>query len=177
MGKAHDYSKGKIYKIVCNITGECYIGSTVETLNNRLSGHKYDYKKWLEGNGDNVSSFEVMKQNDFQILLLELYPCNDITELIAREQYWIELIPCINKNKAFRTQEESKTYYTQHKREWRKNNPEKYKEETKRYNDANREKYNETIHCECGGKSAYGKLKRHQRSKKHQEYLKTKVST
>ena len=33
-----DYSKGKIYKIVCNVTGLVYVGSTCEpTLARRLA--------------------------------------------------------------------------------------------------------------------------------------------
>jgi len=36
-----DYSQGKIYKIVCNITNEVYFGSTKEKyLSRRLSRHK-----------------------------------------------------------------------------------------------------------------------------------------
>ena len=36
------YQEGKIYKIVCNITGEIYIGSTIKTLNDRLTINKND---------------------------------------------------------------------------------------------------------------------------------------
>ena len=40
-----DYSKGKIYKIVCNNTGLIYIGSTCEpTLARRLAKHVGNYK-------------------------------------------------------------------------------------------------------------------------------------
>ena len=35
------YQEGKIYKIVCNITGEVYYGSTIEKyLSSRLAKHK-----------------------------------------------------------------------------------------------------------------------------------------
>ena len=40
-----DYSKGKVYKIVCNITGLIYVGSTTkEYLCQRLTAHKNDYQ-------------------------------------------------------------------------------------------------------------------------------------
>ena len=39
-----DYSKGKIYKIIDNTNGKIYIGSTVQTLQGRLLGHKTEYK-------------------------------------------------------------------------------------------------------------------------------------
>jgi predicted GIY-YIG superfamily endonuclease len=45
-----DYSRGKIYKIVCNITNKIYIGSTCEpTLARRLAWHVQDFKKWKNG--------------------------------------------------------------------------------------------------------------------------------
>jgi hypothetical protein len=41
-----NYQDGNIYKIVCNITDECYIGSTCEpTVARRLAGHVIDYKR------------------------------------------------------------------------------------------------------------------------------------
>ena len=41
-----NYEKGKIYKIVCNTTGEIYIGSTTkQTLAQRLSQHVSQYKR------------------------------------------------------------------------------------------------------------------------------------
>ena len=39
------YKEGKIYKLVCNITGETYYGSTILELNVRLSLHKNKYEK------------------------------------------------------------------------------------------------------------------------------------
>ena len=40
-----DYSHGKIYKIVNDIDDEIYIGSTVDTLSRRFSGHKRKAKQ------------------------------------------------------------------------------------------------------------------------------------
>jgi hypothetical protein len=41
-----NYKDGKIYSIVCNITDECYIGSTTKpTLARRLAGHVISYKR------------------------------------------------------------------------------------------------------------------------------------
>ncbi len=39
-----DYKNSKIYRIVCNETGETYIGSTTQTLTKRLSKHKENFK-------------------------------------------------------------------------------------------------------------------------------------
>lgn len=38
------YEHSKIYKIVCNITNEIYIGSTYNELHTRLSNHIYHAK-------------------------------------------------------------------------------------------------------------------------------------
>ena len=35
-----NYQNAKIYRIVCNVTGKQYIGSTVSNLSTRLSQHK-----------------------------------------------------------------------------------------------------------------------------------------
>jgi predicted GIY-YIG superfamily endonuclease len=39
-----DYSNGKIYKLVSDKTAMIYIGSTTQDLNERLSGHKNEFK-------------------------------------------------------------------------------------------------------------------------------------
>ena len=47
---ASKYSRGKIYRIVCNTTGEQYYGSTIEPyISNRLSGHICEYKRHNAG--------------------------------------------------------------------------------------------------------------------------------
>jgi hypothetical protein len=38
------YSEGKIYKIVCKITGDVYFGSTIQSLNTRMREHRRDAK-------------------------------------------------------------------------------------------------------------------------------------
>jgi hypothetical protein len=44
-----EFILGRIYKIICNSTGKCYIGSTIIPIKDRLNIHKYQYKKYLEG--------------------------------------------------------------------------------------------------------------------------------
>jgi len=44
-----DFKQGKIYKIVDITSDKTYVGSTCQTLENRLSGHKYvTYSKVLK---------------------------------------------------------------------------------------------------------------------------------
>ena len=43
------YTNGKIYKLISNVTGDVYYGSTIKSLKHRLSKHKSLYKIYLQG--------------------------------------------------------------------------------------------------------------------------------
>jgi hypothetical protein len=96
-----DYSKGKIYKIVCNTTDEIYIGSTTQPLYKRLSKHKTDIKR------NNITSKILLEKGKCDIILIEDYPCERKEQLHARERYWIENLPnTVNRCIPTRTQKE-----------------------------------------------------------------------
>ena len=79
----------KIYCITdCN--GLNYVGSTKQTLQQRLNQHKYDKKRY------NVSSCELDLDN-CSIKVLE--ECHE-DDRIVREQYWIDNTDCINSIRA-----------------------------------------------------------------------------
>ena len=122
------YSRGKIYKITGG--GKCYVGSTIETLNQRLSRHKYR---------KNCISRELLDCEDLAIELIEEYPCNDRNELLWRERYWIENTECINKYRPIRTEEEIESYM----KDYYEANIDKIKEQKKEYYQANKEKAKE----------------------------------
>ena len=100
-----DYQRGKIYKIT---SGELtYIGSTCEpTLARRLATHVGHYKQWKNGTFNKITSFQVFETGNYEISLLELYPCNSKDELTARERFYIETDECVNKRIEGRTQKE-----------------------------------------------------------------------
>jgi hypothetical protein len=92
---------GKIYKIVSDSTDKIYIGSTVKTLEERLEGHENQYEKWFYTNLKSklyCTSFEILKYGNYQIVLLEDYPCCCTRELLKREGiYQIkEFNKCVN---------------------------------------------------------------------------------
>ena len=89
-----NYQKSKIYKITFN--GEMkYVGSTVQPLKDRLSGHKTKACV-TKTEGDKIGWDNVM------ILLIENYKCNNKEELTQREQYWINALrPSLNINNAW----------------------------------------------------------------------------
>ena len=53
------YQKGKVYKLVSNSSDLVYYGSTFNKLTKRLTGHKTDYKKYVNGKRSYISSFKI----------------------------------------------------------------------------------------------------------------------
>jgi hypothetical protein len=183
------YENGKIYKIVCNKTGLVYIGSTCLTLCKRLYKHKQHYKEWLNKKYCYVSSFKIIENNDYDIILIEEYPCDNKMLLRQRERYWIDNIDCVNIVKSFVSIEEkkennkiyndnNKDIIKEKKKEYYENNKDIINEKNKEWYNNNKdiisEKNKEKIHCECGSIIRKNNLSRHLKSIKHQDYLKNK---
>lgn len=100
-----DYSRGKIYAIIDKKNDLCYVGSTVESLNQRLSKHLTDFKGYmgeLPTFRSYRGSFEVLIQDDYEMHLIKNYPCNSLDELHLEESKWIfkmsEIYEVTNKN-------------------------------------------------------------------------------
>jgi predicted GIY-YIG superfamily endonuclease len=151
------YQLGKIYKILDNTNGNIYIGSTCEpTLARRLTNHVSNYKRYLKKLHRYTSSFEIIKNGNYNIMLIELYPCNSKNELISKERHHIETLNCVNKVVPGRTDRE---YYLDHQENEIKRGLE--------YRNENRI----TITCICGS-SHYKYCKPHHiRTVKHKEYM------
>jgi hypothetical protein len=157
------YENGKIYKLIDNTNGNIYVGSTCELLlSKRLAKHNYNFKSYKNGKSKFVTSFDIIKNDDYSIILLEDYPCKSKDQLLSRERYYIETIDCINKELPTRTQ-----------KEWHKANQEKMKEYHSNYREQNKDKRYEKFNCECGGKYNYCNKNQHIKTAKHQKYCKT----
>jgi hypothetical protein len=240
-----DYSNGKIYKIVCNITGDVYIGSTCEPiLARRLAGHVKSYKCWLNGKGNYVTSFKIIEQGNYDIVLIELFSCDTKDQLHSRESHYTQNIQCVNKiknqglcntlgkidyikqynvdnreniqeykkqyyvnnkeqikqynkqyivdnreniqeyKKQYREQhkEQSQQYREQHK-DQRKQYRDQHKDQSKEYSKEYREQHkikikyrkNTVIYCVCGCSYTRSNKLQHERTNKHQEYLKNQI--
>ena len=83
------YAKGKIYMIIdCRTKELAYIGSTIQELSERLTGHKYflrenpqsKYSKYIAA----VGGIDM-----FEIVLIEEFPCRNQEELVEREMHFI----------------------------------------------------------------------------------------
>ena len=139
-----NYQLGKIYRIVCNTTGLTYYGSTCEkNLSSRLSHHKSVYKQYLNQNHHFITSFEIIKNNNYVIVLVENYPCNSKDELHSRERFYIENNECINKNIPTRTInewiEENKDRVTEQKKKYYNANKQTFLEKRAQYYQSNKE--------------------------------------
>jgi hypothetical protein len=143
------YRNGKIYKLLDLTNGNIYIGSTIQRLSKRLYEHKSHYKSWLKGNKHYTSSYEIIKNGNYKILLLEAYPCNNKHELELKEYEYIVATNCVNKVMPTRTQ---KQYQKQYKRK-------------------DLEKRNKKNKCACGGSYTTCHISDHKKSKRHRLYI------
>ena len=165
-----DYKNGKIYRLVCNATGNQYIGSTTQCLSQRLGGHKRQYKRFLEDKiTKQMTSFSILSNTNFEIILLEEFACENKNQLERRERYYIEITKCVNKIKPAQTKEERKEhmqeYFQEHKEE-----QQKYQQ---KYQQEHKEKLTELTKCECGGQYQYQAKSSHFKRLKHKNWLAT----
>jgi len=121
---------GSIYEIVCNVTGLRYIGSTIKSLKQRLSGHKSAYKRNKLYHDSGCSSSKVIENGNCNINLLEQVEQIDISNMLIREQYYINSLDCVNTNKACLTEDERLNY---------KGNKDKQRITKKKYSILNKE--------------------------------------
>ena len=148
-----DYSKMIIYKIVCNDLNICdvYVGSTTDFIRrkwqhksscNNEKSKKYNYKVYqnIRQNGG---------WNNFSMVEIEKYNCNDSNEAHARERYYLELLNAnLNIKIPSRTTKEYKQKYSEvnkdkiaeRKKKYRDANKEKIAEQKKKYREDNKEK-------------------------------------
>ena len=86
---------GKIYKIVFG--KEIYIGSTIQSIDNRFKEHQNGYKKYTEGQGKYITSYKLFEKGIPKISVVEYFKCNDIRQLQEREAEIIQQTKCVNK--------------------------------------------------------------------------------
>lgn len=165
-----DYSKGKVYRIVCNVTGKEYIGSTCQRLSKRLSGHRTDYAAYLRGNHDYVTSFAVLEGGDYDIVLMEACPCGSKEELHQIERRYIDSRECVNKVLPLRTRSQYRhdnaDKIKQYASQYDQMNKEHIKARKKIYRQVNKEAIRET-------KQKYREKNRTEILEKGRQYMKT----
>ena len=149
-----DYSRARIYKIVCDTSGEVYYGSTTnQYLCNRLAGHKFDAGR------SNCTSKQIIDRGNYSIVLVEEYPCENKEQLGRRERYYIENNECVNKNIPTRTD-----------KEWCEANKDYIKEYNKQQNQANKERIKEWFNVNKVRRKEWCDANRERIAKKAREY-------
>ena len=129
------YQNGKIYKIESSSdpTHQIYVGSTCQSLNDRLNGHRKNYRRWKAGN-PNIhfcSAFELFDKftiEGCQITLIENYSCKTKKELHTKEGEFISKLNCNNKRIAGRSN-----------KQWTIDNKERDQKRRKEYREKNKE--------------------------------------
>lgn len=130
-----NYQNGKIYKVVDLNEEMIYIGSTTQSLCNRMMGHRTTYKHKRHQNIRSFLIFDKYGIENCKILLIENCPCNTKEELHKREGEIIKSIECVNKQTPGRTKEE----YT---KEYNEKNKDYMNERHRLYVECNKEKIN-----------------------------------
>ena len=156
---------GYIYKISSPHTDKVYIGSTIQTLKQRLKEHIVDYKLYITGKYHFVTSFDIIKLDDFSIDEMEKLVNITKNELYFREAYLIKnTANVINKVIPILTQEEKleykKNYYLINKQTLSIKRKEKLEKCCK-------VKQN----CICGGSCLISNKLQHNKSQKHLAYI------
>jgi hypothetical protein len=181
-----DYSNSKIYKITNNVNNQIYIGSTIKTLKQRFNQHKYNYKRFLRGNGSNISSYKLFDKYGIEncaIELIQIYPCDSKKELEKLEGTYIKdyKVHSVNKIIAGRTDKQYKMdnadKVKEQNKQYRTDNVDKINEYQKQYYVDNFDKIHEKINCFCGGKYIYSSKSNHCKTKKHKKFLEQQTIT
>ena len=196
-----DYQHGKIYMLESLVGGVRYYGSTCQPLFKRMSAHRGDYKKYLAGKYNYITSFEVVKHGDVKIVWIENVRCNSKEELESREAHYIRENVCVNKcipgaiaaaggkveyDAEYR--EANREKIVKREAEYRQANREQLLERSAEYYQANleriterhaeyyqthRERILEKHTCQCGGRYVTSCKSRHSKSKRHVNWLST----
>jgi hypothetical protein len=143
---------GRVYKMTGG--GLAYIGSTKNTLAQRLREHRSDFKRHQNGTKAYISSFKLF-QGDGGVIIELLEEHTDITkaELHKRERYFIENSECVNAAIPYRSKaehaeiaklnkkahhEENKEYLAKKNKEYHKLHRAHIAEKAKEYQQLNR---------------------------------------
>jgi hypothetical protein len=132
-----------IYKMKCSETDKVYFGSTVKTLQTRLTHHK---------------STKNTKSRELKNPTIELLEVCKIEDRNVRERFYIVNNECVNKHIPLRT-----------KKEW--NEDTNNKEKQKLYYSKNKDRITRTLICDCGSMVSFHTKSRHYKTEKHLKHL------
>jgi hypothetical protein len=150
---------GIVYKVTCNETGECYIGSTIQKINGRIGTHineersgKYNNACCVvirRGNWNNKERSDkyntcsaccvIIRRDNWELHGLELR--------MKEQEYMNKTDNLVNKWKAYISQEDLIERDKLNKIKYHQMNKEAL---VKKNGERRKDKYSYTINCECG---------------------------
>ena len=170
-----NYQNGIIYKIAHRYSPYVYIGSTTN-FSRRKQEHKsicLNEKSKQYNNKVYQTIRELGGWNNFEMVLVAKYPCNDKKELHAKEfEYQQLFVVNMNMNSAssgfdLGVPEYKKKYHQKYNEKHR----EEIKQKKKEYYQKNKEeilkKQQQQIECECGFIGVKQNMSRHRKSQRH----------
>jgi len=186
-----DFSKTVIYHFVCKdeMIKCSYVGSTTN-FNKRKCSHKHSCNIDTSEH-HNYKVYQTIREHggwtNWDMKPLEEFACENKTQQIIREQYWIDqLKPEMNCRASYQTPEDVKLYnkiynkvnaevIKEQQKEWYNENSETIKVKQKTYHQLNKniilEKQKIKHTCECGSIFSIGNKTIHERSMKHQSFI------
>ena len=127
--------KGIVY-IINGCGNECYVGSTIRLLKQRMSGHKSKYNKWKMTGKNYCSSFFLFLKYGYDnciVNILEEVEVENKKQLRQIENNYIIKHKPINKRKSFLSADEAFNYNKLNFNKWKTNNKEKNEAYQKEY--------------------------------------------
>jgi hypothetical protein len=137
-----DYSKSIIYKLCCkdpSIT-DIYVGSTTN-FTKRKSQHKHCCLTEID-KSYNTYKYQFIREhggwNNWDMVMVEQFSCNNKMECFAKERYYIETLnstlnQCVPNHSKNEWYDENKAIIKQQNKEWAENNKDAVKQSHKKY--------------------------------------------
>ena len=157
-----NYQNGMIYKIAHRYSPYVYIGSTCN-FSRRKSQHK-DCCNNEKSKQYNQKVYQTIRElggwDNFVMVLVAKFPCNDKMELHAKEFEYQQLFDAnLNTQNAIKDPNYDKKYHEK--------NREKRNQFSQKYNKKNSEENKKIVECECGCIVSKGALYTHRKSQRH----------
>ena len=136
---------GRVYSIRSHQTTDIYIGSTTQTLSQRMTDHRKNYKQYLDKKKNYITSYEIIQYEDAYIELLFEGEFESKNALERKEGNYIREMNCVNKIIAGRTpkewREDNKDHVAEHMTQYREENKTQIAEHTKNIMKNTKNKY------------------------------------
>jgi hypothetical protein len=165
-----NYSEGKIYIIKNTENSKVYIGSTCWEIARRFNEHKRGMNKTNMQNYMLYTAMSTLGTDCFYWELIELFPCDNISQLRAREGHWIKHYDAHKKGNGY-----NKKVETRSRHEYYEDNKEYIALKSKEHHESHKEErhdfYNAVMKCRCGFSYTRANKSRHERTKQHQQAL------